>query len=350
MINSTAYKFSTNKICFSQLIGLFIVIFIGSLISVFFLTNQLHASEKVTNRQGHVLNLGTASKSGIYWPVGKGICKLINGSRDKTDVRCNLFSTGGSLFNINAIIAGNLDIAIVRSDVAEKAYLGEGNFKSQGAFDNLRFVLALYDQPVTVVIKNYQNVEQLEDLDGLRIALNQIGSGQRRNVELLIEAAGLELEDIEIVELSTSVMPQAFCEDEIDVLVQTIAHPSKYYRRLLETCDGSIMQLSNSDYKKVKKIDSRVQEIVLKKGLYDGLPSNVSTYGYRALLVSTNLVPEKSIMAVIDSISSQFDKFFDIHPALAPYEIQQLGRKGMELPIHSGAKLFHSIINDTGTD
>ena len=343
------YKFLTGESFSSQLPRFLIFVLSLTLIDLIFVS-RVHASGEIAKRQSHVLNLGTASKSGIYWPVGKGICNLVNDYRDITDVRCNLFSTGGSVFNINAIMAGNIDMAIVRSDVALKAYLGEGNFKSQGAFSDLRFVLGLYDQPVTVVIKDYQDVEQLRDLNGLRFALNQIGSGQRRNVELLLNAASLGLEDVEIVELPTPSMPQAFCEGEIDVIVQTIAHPSQYYRELLENCDGSIMQLSNIDLNKVKKVDPRAQEIVLNESLYDSLSSNVKTYGYRALLVSTNLVPEKSIQAVIDSISIKFDKFFDIHPALAPYEVQQLGRKGLELPVHPGAKEFHSIIDEIGAD
>ena len=323
------YKFLTGESFSSQLPRFLIFVLSLTLIDLIFVS-RVHASGEIAKRQSHVLNLGTASKSGIYWPVGKGICNLVNDYRDITDVRCNLFSTGGSVFNINAIM--------------------EGNFKSQGAFSDLRFVLGLYDQPVTVVIKDYQDVEQLRDLNGLRFALNQIGSGQRRNVELLLNAASLGLEDVEIVELPTPSMPQAFCEGEIDVIVQTIAHPSQYYRELLENCDGSIMQLSNIDLIKVKKVDPRAQEIVLNESLYDSLSSNVKTYGYRALLVSTNLVPEKSIQAVIDSISIKFDKFFDIHPALAPYEVQQLGRKGLELPVHPGAKEFHSIIDEIGGD
>jgi uncharacterized protein len=307
--------------------------------------NYLWAFEKNDKLQGHILNFGTASKSGIYWPVGKGICDLMNDNRQQTGVHCNIFNTGGSVYNINAIMGGSLDIAIVRSDVATKAYMGLDTFKSQDNFDDLRFVTALYEQPVTILMKDYLNAESIDDLEGKRIALNPIGSGQRRHVELLLAAAEIEFANIEIVEMTTPKMPQAFCNDEIDVVIQSIAHPSQYYQELLDDCDGKILGLSVSDVQKIKKVDERIQEIILNKELYESLSSSLKTYGYQAILVSTISVPEKTIQGLIDVISSDFRRFFNIHPALAPYKTQQLGRGDLKIPVHPGAKDFHLILD-----
>ena len=74
------------------------------------------------------LALGTASTRGTYFPVGNTLCDLINEKRDSHLVRCLAYTTGGSVYNIQALTSGELDIAITRSDLAYKAFKGLEQF------------------------------------------------------------------------------------------------------------------------------------------------------------------------------------------------------------------------------
>jgi len=49
--------------------------------------------------------IGTGGLTGVYYPTGAAICRLVNKSRDKHGIRCAVESTDGSIHNINAIRA-----------------------------------------------------------------------------------------------------------------------------------------------------------------------------------------------------------------------------------------------------
>ena len=52
------------------------------------------------------VTIGTGGVTGVYYPTGGAICRL--GNKDKAThlVRCTVESTGGSVYNINTIRAG----------------------------------------------------------------------------------------------------------------------------------------------------------------------------------------------------------------------------------------------------
>ena len=201
-----------------------------SISSVLFSIPKITLSDEQYKKNSHIVKLGTASKNGTYWPVGNSICDLINTKRIKNSLRCRVYSTGGSLYNIQGLRSGQLDLALTRSVLANDAYNGINKFSQWGPYKNLRLVLGLYDQPVSVVINKNSNIKNLSDLINARIGLEQKGSGQRVDAEIIIRSQGLDIKDLKIVEVkSTAAMAELFCNGLIDVVIQAIAHPSKFY-------------------------------------------------------------------------------------------------------------------------
>ena len=103
----------------------------------------LHAQQKF-------VTIGTGGVTGVYYPVGGAICRLVNKDRVKHGVRCSVESTGGSVFNVNAIKAGDLDLGIAQSDVQFNAIKGLGPYNGQ-AISELRSIMSLQAEPMTVL-------------------------------------------------------------------------------------------------------------------------------------------------------------------------------------------------------
>ena len=62
------------------------------------------------------VTIGTGGVTAVYYPTGGAICRLVNKERKTHGIRCSTESTGGSVYNINTIRAGELDMGVAQSD------------------------------------------------------------------------------------------------------------------------------------------------------------------------------------------------------------------------------------------
>ena len=86
------------------------------------------------------VSIGTGGVTGVYYPTGGAICRLVNKDRKSHGIRCSAESTGGSVYNINTVRAGELEFGVAQSDWQYHAYRGTSKFKDKGKFDKLRAV------------------------------------------------------------------------------------------------------------------------------------------------------------------------------------------------------------------
>ena len=126
-----------------------------------------------------IVPMGTGAITGAYFPVGVALCRLVNQHRRETGLRCAAQPSAGSVANIAGLRDGALDLAIVQSDVQAEALAGTGAFAEAGAFADLRAVMALYPEPLTLVARADAGIAQVEDLAGKRVWLGAPGSGTR---------------------------------------------------------------------------------------------------------------------------------------------------------------------------
>ena len=49
------------------------------------------------------VSIGTGGVTGVYYPTGGAICRLVNKKRKEPGIRCSAESTGGSIYNIKRI-------------------------------------------------------------------------------------------------------------------------------------------------------------------------------------------------------------------------------------------------------
>src|SRR5690606_10987367 len=148
------------------------------------------AAPTPASAQQKFVSIGTGGVTGVYYAAGGAICRLVNKDRASHGIRCSVESTGGSVFNVNTIKAGELDLGVVQSDVGYNAYNGDGQFKDAGAFKKLRSVFSIHPEPFTVVTRKEANVKSFLDLKGNPFNVGNPGSGTRASMEQLLKARG----------------------------------------------------------------------------------------------------------------------------------------------------------------
>ena len=89
------------------------------------------------------VTIGTGGITGVYYPTGGAIAKMVNAKRDVYGIRATVESTGGSVFNINAIMAGDLEFGVAQSDRQYQAIKGIADWADKGPQKDLRAVFSI---------------------------------------------------------------------------------------------------------------------------------------------------------------------------------------------------------------
>lgn len=103
--------------------------------------------------QEQFITIGTGGQTGVYFVVGQSICRLVNRGTADHNLKCTAPSTGGSIANINAIKAGDMDMGVAQSDWQFHGYNGTSKFEDDGAFENMRAVFSVHGEPFTVIAR-----------------------------------------------------------------------------------------------------------------------------------------------------------------------------------------------------
>jgi hypothetical protein len=286
--------------------------------------------------------LGTSSTSGVYFPVGNAICDLINAGRLDHLMRCLSYSTGGSVYNIQALVSGELDIAITRSDLAYEAYLGKGQFAALGANKDLRTVANLYGQPVAVIVKADSGIDSFDKLDGRRINIGNRGSGKRTIADMIFRIMGWTNARFDkVTELSTGAMGRAFCAGEVDILIEALGIPAAFYDRMTRECGGRFISLPPELIAGFKEIGPFFYDDRIGGDLYPHNPADVNTVGIKIVLVTVARVHPHSIGIVADALFGRLDDFRAAHSALSRATVTNMLKEGIHVPIHAGADAYY---------
>jgi hypothetical protein len=295
----------------------------------------VHAQQKF-------ITIGTGGVTGVYYAAGGAICRLVNKDRAKHGIRCSVESTGGSVFNVNTIKAGELDMGFTQSDVQFNAVKGVGQFKDAGAYPDLRAVFAVHPEPFTVVARKEANITKFEDFKGKRFNVGNPGSGTRSSVDELLATMGWKVSDFSLAsELKADEHGPALCDGKIDGFFYAVGHPSANIQDPTTSCGAKLVSLTGPAVDKLVKEKPYYAKVTLPGGLYPNNPQPTTTYGVMATVVSSTKVPADTVYAVVKAVFDNFDEFKKLHPALANLQPENMVKDGLSAPLHEGAARYY---------
>jgi TRAP transporter TAXI family solute receptor len=262
------------------------------------------------------ITIGTGGVTGVYYPTGGAICRLMNKMKKDTGVKCTVESTGGSVYNINAIKKGELDFGIAQSDVVYQAYHGEGKFKGK-PFKGLRVVMSIHPELLTLVVRKDAHIRNFFDMKGHRINIGNPGSGNEAAVKTLFDyCKKMKLSDLKIEQLKAAECPNALKDKKIDGYFYMVGHPTANIKDAANSTDIDLISLDN-----VPAAQKLVAEKpyyawgVIPAGMYKGVNHPTKTYGVKAILVTSDKMDEKTVYYLTKAVLDNFDKFKHMHPA-----------------------------------
>ncbi|HEX2198126.1 MAG TPA: TAXI family TRAP transporter solute-binding subunit [Burkholderiales bacterium] len=302
----------------------------------------LVAALPAAHAQQKFVTIGTGGVTGVYYPAGGAICRLVNKDRATHGIRCSVESTGGSVFNVNTIRAGELDLGVAQSDVQFHAIKGSGGFQKDGAFRELRAVFALHPEPVTVVGRKEVNAKSFSDFKGKRFNVGNPGSGTRATAEELLAAMGWKLSDFSLAsELKADEHGPALCDGKIDGFLYLVGHPSANIQDPTTVCGAQLVNVTGPAVDKLVKQNPYYAHATIPGGMYPGNDQDVRTYGVVASVVSSSKVPANTVYAVVKAVFDNFEEFKKLHPAFANLKPENMVKDGLSAPLHDGAVKYY---------
>ena len=288
------------------------------------------------------VTIGTGGVTGVYYPTGGSICRLVNKGKKEHGVRCSVESTGGSVYNINTIRAGELDMGVAQSDWQYHAYNGTSKFESKGPFKELRSIFSVHGEPFTVLARADSGIKTFDDLKGKRVNIGNPGSGQRGTMEIVMKAKGWDKSAFKLAgELKASEQSKALCDNKIDAMVYVVGHPSGSIKEATTTCDSKLVSVEGPVIDKIVNGNDYYKYTTVPGGMYKGNSDDVKTFGVAATFVTSSKVSETVIYNVVKSVFENFDTFKKLHPAFANLTKEDMVKNGNSAPLHRGAIKYY---------
>jgi TRAP transporter TAXI family solute receptor len=290
------------------------------------------------------VTIGTGGITGVYYPTGGAIAKMVNSKRKEYGIRATVESTGGSVFNVNAVMSGDLDFGVVQSDRQYQAVHGLAEWKDAGPQKDLRAVFSIHPESVTLVAAVDAGIKEIKDLKGKKVNIGNPGSGQRQNSIDALDAEGINYEkDLQAEGIKAAESAGLLQDGRIDAFFYTVGHPN-----------GSILE-ATSGKRKVRFIaiaGAGVDKLLAKYPYYakavipiEFYPNadnkkDVPTFGVKATFVTSAKVPDNVVYAITKEVFDNLDEFKKLHPAYSILTKENM-LEGLSAPIHPGAMKYY---------
>ena len=289
------------------------------------------------------VTIGTGGVTGVYYPTGGAISKIVNQKRKEYGLRVTVESTGGSVFNINAIMAGDLEFGIAQSDRQYQAVKGLAEWEGEPQ-EKLRAICSIHPESITLAAAEESGIMSMADLKGKTVNIGNPGSGQRQNSIDALAAFGIDYEnDLKAESLKAAEAPKMLQDGRIDAFFYTVGHPSGAFKE------------ATSGRRKVRFIPIEGSEL---DGLLAEFPyyarsvieianypqavndADVNSFGVKATFVTSADVEDDVVYAITKEIFENLEEFKKLHPAYSVLTKENM-LEGLSAPIHPGAMKYY---------
>ncbi|WP_323007099.1 TAXI family TRAP transporter solute-binding subunit [Pseudorhodobacter sp.] len=287
------------------------------------------------------ITIGTGGQTGVYFVVGQSICRLVNRDTPKTGLKCTAPSTGGSIANINAIKAGDMDMGVAQSDWQYHAYNGTAKFEGD-KFDKERAVFSVHSEPFNVIARKDANINSFDDLKGKRVNVGNPGSGQLATMEVVLAAKGWTMGDFALAsELKPAEQAAALGDNKVDAIIYTVGNPNGSIQEAVSTVEAHLVPVTGPEIDKLINENPYYAKATIPGGMYPGTPDDVETFGVKATFVTSADVPDDVVYEVVKAVFDNFDRFKKLHPAFETLKEAEMIKDGLSAPLHPGAIKYY---------
>ena len=135
------------------------------------------------------IGIATGNATGVYFALGNAFAEVLPDATDGK-VRATAAETGGSVENIEQLVADKYQVAFALADSAADAVAGEASF--DGKKQPVRALARIHTSYTQLVARADAHIGSVADLRGKRVATGPPRSGTEVIAQRILRAAGLD--------------------------------------------------------------------------------------------------------------------------------------------------------------
>ena len=278
------------------------------------------------------ITIGTGGITGIYYTVGGAICRLVKRLPKSRRLDCRAEATAGSIYNLNSLLNGELDFAIVQADWHYRM----AKDKKKGA--KLRSILSLHSEAFTAFVHPESGIESFADLEGKTVNIGNPGSGQRATMEQLMELVGWQRKNFLLAtELKAAEQSAALCDGKLDAAIYMVGHPAAAIQEAITLCGARIVDVEAETIAKLMGAHPFYRTASITNNTYSDQDYEAHTFGLSATLVTHADVDSDVVKDVTLAIYKGLGALRRAHPALGRLSKGAMAQVSNFAPAHPGA-------------
>ncbi len=282
-------------------------------------------------------SVGTGELDGGYYGVISTLCAAVNAAAPG-ELRCSPEPTPGSIYNLFALRDRQLDMALVQSDWQAHALHGTALFAGDPPMEELRSVLALYPEPVTLLVRRDAGIASLADLAGRRVDIGHPASGRHATAVRLLEAEDIDPSAFaELRELQAGPALAELCAGRLDATILVTGHPSASIAEALDACDVAIADLTGAGAAGLVAAEEGFVPARIPLAAYPQLTHDITTIGVKATLVARADTPDAVVEAMVATALSALPELSLREPLLDGLDPAAMARDGLTATLHPAA-------------
>ncbi|MCB1312833.1 MAG: TAXI family TRAP transporter solute-binding subunit [Sedimentitalea sp.] len=298
----------------------------------------LIAATPAPAQQIRVFSVGSGNILGGYFATARAICDVINRNPHADGLRCSPEPTQGSIYNLAMLQAGDQDIALVQSDWQRAAYLGESLFAGQAPQSNLRSVMALYPETITILAGAQSDIWDTPDLFGRRVDIGPPASGRHASIVAMFDRLGIERKQFaELAELTEDHALAELCSGRVDAAIFILGHPSQMIARAMNDCGARMISLSQPGLRDALASGGEYSAITIPAGTYEGQAEPLESFAVYATVVTRSDVDDAIIETFVASVLDNRRKLAATNPLLAGIDPTMMRGRALTAPLHPAA-------------
>jgi TRAP transporter TAXI family solute receptor len=313
---------------------------------------SLSAAAPLLSQDVTFFRIGAGSADSTYFAIGGLLANAISnppGARACEDGgSCGVpgliavaQSTDGAVYNVEAIGRGELESGLAQADIAYWAFNGFGVFAEHGQIDDLSAIAGLYPESIHIVVRADSDITEIGQLRGRKVSLGPVQSGSFVDSQIILEAYGLTLEDIDVDLLMTGSAIDKLRTGEIDAVFLVAGYPVTALSEFAKDFKVRLLPIDGETAERLIAENPFFSKGFISAGTYRTV-RNIETLNVRALWVASANLDDDLVYGITRALwHTRNRKLLDnAHPDGLGIQLET-ALVGLSIPLHPGAERYY---------